>query len=121
MAMSNWNNFIKRMCQQKAVYWKPDGYDGRGGYTFDKPVEIDCRWNDTREILQDNNGDEIVTNAEVLVLQDVEEKGMLKLGTLDDLNSFEETDPVKTGAYEIKRFRKIPSIDGKNFKRKAFL
>ena len=71
----------------------------------------------------DKDGKEIVSNAFVYVLQDLDDNGMLFHGTLADLNSGEEGDPTTiTKAYEIKRFYKIPSLSrAGDFYRKAFM
>jgi hypothetical protein len=65
----------------------------------------------------------------VFVTQDVQEEGMLYLGTLDDLyDLYAESsgggidDPMSiVGAYIIKRFQKTPTLDGSGYLRKAYL
>ena len=77
--------FIEKVCVQTAVYWGDPTPDGYGGKTYSDPVEIPCRWEDTLEVIKDERGEEIICKAKVLVTQDLEEGGMLYLGTLEDL------------------------------------
>lgn len=120
-------NFPNRNLNQTAVYWASPVPDGYGGFTWDDPIEIDCRWvNSTKVILtravRGGGGEEIICQAEVQVNQDLDEQGMLYLGSLDDLDSGEEADPVTIStAYTIKRFDKVPTIKGNRFFRKAYL
>jgi hypothetical protein len=114
--------FPERNLSQKAVYWGNPTPDGYGGFSYDDPVEIDCRWVNTNEVVVDAKGDEIVCHATVQVKQDLDEQGLLYLGELDDLDSAEEDNPrTVLGAYSIKRFDKIPTIKGTRFYRRAYL
>jgi len=116
-------SFIARLCVQTAVYWGTPTEDGYGIKTFVDPVEIDCRWEDTLEVISDAKGNEVVSGSAIYVTQDVDEQGYLYLGTLDDLNSGEEADPTTIEkAYEIKRFEKIPALRRTDdFLRKVYL
>jgi hypothetical protein len=98
---------IQRFCTQKAVYWGNPAPDGYGGYTYDNPVEIDCRWEDRKDLITDNDGNQIVSRARVFVTQDLNEQGWLYLGDLDDLDS--APTPKESGAYQIKRFDRVPA------------
>ena len=40
----------KRFCVETAVYWGNPQNDGYGGFTFDTPVEIKCRWEEKSEV-----------------------------------------------------------------------
>jgi len=120
-------NIIARNCIQTAVYWENPKPDGKGGNTYDDPVEIDCRWEEKTEVLSrlgdDRKGEELVSEAQVIVTQDVDEKGYLFLGDLDDLDSDEEGTPEKIkGAYRILKFDKIPALRNPDeYMRKAYL
>jgi hypothetical protein len=108
------SNFINRTCTQTAVYWGNPKDDGGGGKTFDDPVEINCRWEEKKQLIDrvgERTGEQIVSKAAVTVLQDVDELGYLFLGTLYDLSSSEEGNPrLLDNAYEIKRFDRIPAL-----------
>lgn len=114
--------YIKRLCKHTAVYWEPTGSDGYGYNTYSNAKEIKCRWSEEKELIKDNQGKEIISNANVLTLIDLKEDGMLYWGNLNDLDSSQQDDPKTVeGAYTIIRFTKVPDISGKNYKRKAFL
>ena len=107
--MATFDKFVVRMTPQTAVYWGNPVNDGFGGYTFDDPVEINVRWDEKSEMIRDLDGNEIVSKAQVMVRADVDIRGMLFLGTLEDLDSTQEVDPntIET-AYQIISFDKIP-------------
>jgi len=99
--------FVEKICTQTAVYWgnpKPNGF---GGYTYDSPVEIKCRWEGKSKLIRDDKGNEVVSKAEILVTQDLDIGGMIKLGTLADLSPSQlpEDEP---DAYKILQVEKIP-------------
>ena len=104
-------SFIEKVCVQTAVYWGNPKPDGTGGMTYDPPKEIKVRWEDKAQVITDNIGKEIVSRSEVLVTSDLDEEGMLFLGTLADLDYYylQREDPRKVEkAYEIKRVDKTP-------------
>jgi len=120
--------FIADKCTQKCVYWGSPVEDGYGGKTFADAVELDCRWEEMTQIVTDAKGAEITSRALVFLTQDVDEEGMLYLGTLDSLYDDAESsadaidNPMSIeGAYYIKRFQKTPSLDGSGYLRKAYL
>ena len=59
--------------------------------------------------------------SEVQVAQDVDEQGMMRLCTLDDLDSDEYYDPLEAGAHPILRIDEIPDLKGTNTYRKVYL
>lgn len=103
-----------RFCVQDCVYWGNPIDDGYGGFTFDDPVEIKCRWEDKQEVMLYVSGKEFTTNASVLLTQDVANEGYLWLGTLVELNAIPNvviTKPITIPqAYIIRRFDKIPMV-----------
>lgn len=114
---------VQKFCVQTAVYWGTPVADGYGKMTFAAPVEIACRWENTTKLITAYNGKQIACTAIILLTQDVVVQGMLYLGTLDDLDSAQEADPYSvSGAYEIKRFDKVPAVKSTTeFVRKAFI
>jgi hypothetical protein len=122
---------IEAMCTQKAVYWGNPINDGEGGFTFDDPVEIDCRWEDMKQVVMDAKGHEFTSRAVVYVVQDLDEEGKLWLGSLEELYDESYASDSSAGAvddpmtipkaYYIRRFQKDPSLDGEGYIRKAFL
>ena len=125
---------IRRNCKQTAVYWGNPVNDGHGGFTFDSPIELappnGVRWEEISQVITDKKtGAEITSRAVIYVLQDLDEEGMLYLGSLEDLLDSDNSssgdiplDPMMVeGAFFIKRFDKDPDLKGKGFLRKAFL
>lgn len=102
-------SLIKRMRRQKAVWWKRSSTtDEYGRYTFDEPVEIDCRWEDRAEEFVNKGGERLVSAAVVYVDRVMEAGDKLKLGALESDTS---SNPVEeTEAFEIQTFSKIPNL-----------
>ena len=119
--MSDFDKYIERLCNDTVVYWENIGPDGYGGNEFKEPVEINCRWSDEKEFIKSGNGREIISQASLLVPQDLEEGSMVHHGILNDLDSDQQDNPKEISAYQILRFTKIPSINGRSYKRKAYL
>ena len=67
--------FLTKTCTQTAVYWGYPHNDGQGGFTYDSPREIKCRWEDRNETFVAPNGDEAVSKSVVYVLEDLEQEG----------------------------------------------
>jgi hypothetical protein len=78
--------FIQKVCVQTAVYWGNPKDDGYGGFTFDDPVNISCRWEDKIQIVATMDGQEVSSDSEILVTQDLDYNGYLYLGTLEELS-----------------------------------
>lgn len=116
-------DFIEEVCVQTAVYWGNPRSDGYGGIIFDDPVEIKCRWDDVAKLITDAKGQTVISQAEVLITQDVVVDGYLYLGALADLDSSEEENPISvSGAHAIKRVDKTPLFKSTDeFVRSAYL
>ena len=122
---------INRLCIRKAVYWGNPQQGGSGDFTYDAPVEIDCRWENRNQLLIEDKGDQLGARGIIYLTQDVDERGMIYLGTLDslyDLIEFDSSagaldDPQEVpGALMIKQFSKIPALHSTTeFIRKAYL
>lgn len=132
--MGGIENFIERACEQVCVYWGSPENDGYGGRTFDDPVEVNCRWEDKKELFKDDEGNETLSNSVVYVNQDLDQEGYLYLGDFDDLIDLDSGDSADSsgtvatlspldieGAYIIKKFNKLPGIKGTTFVRKIYL
>lgn len=111
-------SFPDNQLNQKCVYWGNPVNDGYGSYTFDDPVELDCRWVNTTDVVIDAKGNEVVTRASVQLSQDVVYLGRLWLGELDDLDS--DADPMVLGR-QIIRFDKTPTVKADAWHRMAYL
>jgi len=122
---------LTRTCKETCVYWGNPANDGEGGKTFDDPVELYCRWEELNQVVTDNKGAMTTSRAVVYLLQDVDEEGMLYLGTLESLYDDYATEssasvvdnPIEIeGAYVIKRFEKLPVLGSTTeFTRRVYL
>ncbi len=111
---------IKTMRRQNAIYWAFVSIDQFGEKSVGSPVQILVRWDDKVEEFLDFEGERKLSNAVVYVGQDMSLGGILMLGTLADI-----TDSVNikenAGAWEIRRFDKIPNLKASEFLRIAYL
>lgn len=115
-------NLLTSKLKQTAVLWANPVKDGQGGATFDEPIEVNVRWEQKQEMFADVSGQERRSDAVVFVGRDVVVGGYLFLGNLDDLSSAEEGDPlIVGGAYEIRKFEKIPDLSASRYVRKVWL
>ena len=115
-------NLLTSKLKQTAVFWANPVEDGQGGATFDEPVELSVRWEQKQELFADASGQERRSDAVVYVGRDVAVGEYLFLGGLDDLSTAEAGDPlIVTGAYEIKKFEKIPDLSTSRYVRKVWL
>ena len=74
-------------------------------------------------MVRSSDGREVVSKAELMITQDVDESGYLYLGSLTDLDSDEEDNPETIdGAWEILVFTKNPLFKSTTeFVRRVFL
>lgn len=118
-ATDNISVAVKAM-KQKAVYWGLSTLDAFGKPMYEDPVEIDCRWEKVQEEFVDANGDRVISKAKLIVDRDLELKGVLWLGELEDL--IETDDPKENDdAWEIRLFKKTPDFKGTKFIREVYL
>lgn len=115
--------FIKKVCVQTAVYWGNPQNDGFGNFIFDPAIEIKCRWEDKAQIVAGTDGIDTSSDAEVMVLEDLDYDGVLFLGTLNDLDSDQIANPMLVeDSRRIISDSKIPMIFSKQMTvRKVYL
>lgn len=107
-------SFIQKVCVQPMVYWEYTGIDGFHNPQFNAAEEINVRWDAKTEVMTTNDGEEFISNAEILTPQDLVEKSWVYLGNLADLPA--NPDPRNTeGAYEIKRMERTPLFKSTTF------
>jgi hypothetical protein len=123
---------IKRMCKQKAVYWAPTTPGSNGKMKFAAPIALNVRWSDVQKAFLDVDGNKQLSMAKVFTLVDVLPLGAVWLTPLkavdldadaialvnkeDILNPF-----LNDGAFEIRKFMKIPTISARQFVRISWL
>lgn len=113
-------SWITENLLQSIVYWANPVPDGYGGYTYDAPVEIFGRWEESQELFINKEGVEQRSKAKIFLAQDVDEEEYLYLGELIDIASGSSPQDVE-GAYEIRAFKKIPNLDVTDYERKCWL
>lgn len=105
-----------RNLKQTITYWAPGAPDGFGGKAYNAPTNIKGRWEDRVQNIMDNSGQETVSNATVYLSSDVAVHGYLFNG-----NSTASSPVGLSGAYEIKRVDKTPTLNAQYFERKVLL
>ena len=109
--MSGIETYLTRICVNTAVYWSTPVPNAAGEMSYTAGGEIKCLWKDKIKLFIDKEGKETTSKAEIYVLADLDEQGMLFLGALTDLTAGEIADPkLVKKAFEIKLFMKIPSL-----------
>lgn len=68
---------------ETAIWWQATGKDEWGAPTFASPVEIECKWIQQRRRYVSQQGDDVVSDATVMVDRDVANGDYLQLGELD--------------------------------------
>lgn len=119
--MSEFERYMAKICKDDAVYWGTPVANEFGVLEYETPVEIKCFWKDEIRMIIDKNGKESISIAEIYVLQDIDDSGMIYQGKLADLTGGQQDDPRKVKkAFEMKRFIKTPSLRS-GFNRKILL
>lgn len=120
-------SFIKKVCVQTAVVWNNPQSNGFGGFTYDPPKEVSCRWTENGQVMRDRNGLQYTSKANVMLTEDVSLNGYMMLGNLESienlLDSEEKVDPISiSNTYMIGRFDKVPEFrSATKFVRTAYL
>ena len=118
-------SIITRMLKQTCVYWVPNDvpFDDYGQPQYGDAVELKCRWEDEAVEFIGPTGTTEISRSVVYVASDVEPGGVLFLGTLAVVTASGDLIVPKnnTGAWEIRRFNKIPNLKATEFLRTAFL
>ena len=120
-------SIITRMLKQTCVYW-PLASAESGGLAYDDygqpvvtdPIEITCRWEDVNEEFLDATGTKQMSRAVVYVDRDVSLGGILMLGELTDITD-EDNPKENDGAWEIRKFDKLPNFRATEYLRTAYL
>lgn len=90
--------FYDSVCVQKAVLWhNSEIIDDFGNRSYDS-TEINVRWDGKRQMVRNEQGEEVVSEAEIMVTSDtpeIQSGDYIYLGKLNDLDSDQLTDPLK--------------------------
>lgn len=121
---------IASMLRQRAIWWDIESVGEDGRPVFAAPVVIKCRWSDVSQNYLDDKGVNLVSKSIVYVDRDVRAQGVLWLSPLkgsdpDEDHLAEVVDlqaPFQnTGAYEIHKVGKLPTLSARQSIRRAYL
>jgi hypothetical protein len=122
---------ITKVLRAKAVYWPPievdcfednSRVDDFGRVVLDcAPVEILVRWEDIQEDVKTEDGTTTEAKSKVMVSQDVEVGGYLRLGPLTEIPNDLEDPRTLEDVFEVIKFDKIPNFRYTEFLRVAYL
>lgn len=108
---------ITKMRKDVCVYWAlqlndsgGQAYDGYGQPQYQAPVELSCRWEDVAKEFVGPTGTKETSQSIVYVKSDVDVAGMLFHGSLVDLDDVNANPRTVAGAWEIRRFDKLPTL-----------
>jgi hypothetical protein len=69
--------FIKRKLNQTACTGAIRSIMDTGGFSYDDPIEIKCRWEDSNQVVVEMNGEQIISRAIIYPDTDLQENGVL--------------------------------------------
>ena len=95
---------------QTAIYWAKSGQNGYGTYTYELPIEIECRWENKTEFVKSSKGEEVLSSAKVFVDREIDFEGFLQLGTVEV--STPDSPENEQLAYSVIRFDDMPNVKG---------
>jgi hypothetical protein len=123
MAVKGIEKLVQKFAVQTAIYWKNNGPDGFGGYNFDAPIEIKCRWDGKSEIKMTNTGQYYASAASLMTNQEVNVDDYVCLGFLSGFSGQDISNPkAVNGAFAIIQVDKIPMVKKTDeFVRTAYL
>lgn len=101
---------------QTLTYWGNPQTDGYGNFSYDAPITMRGRWQDSDALVWDERGQQIRAESEAFVSQAVEPGGYLAVGehTASDPRDVPE-------ARRIARPSNVFSINGRFRTRKAYM
>jgi hypothetical protein len=112
-------SFLKKIRKQKAILWDNPVNDGMGGFSFDAPVEMSVRWDDSTEEYTSPEGTQKVSSSIVIMDR------VCKIGSYLQLGSITPTTPVNpiglSDAYSVQQLKNIRDIKNKTSFIQAFL
>jgi hypothetical protein len=114
------DDISRRYRNQDAVYWPRTGFNSTGQPRYGDPEEIRVRWTSINEEFVDESLTRQLSNAKVLVGQDMNVGDRLRPGLIADLLP-DKTPLQQPGSYDIRAFHKIPNRRARKTLRKAIL
>jgi hypothetical protein len=99
-----------------ATVWSNPVPDGYGGFTFDAPETIYAWWKQDQKLYKDTDGNEFISQGEVIVREDITAGSYIYNGTSTEANPLNQN-----GAYMIRAIIKVPDIKQAEYFRKLIL
>ncbi len=101
----------------EALLWAPAGIDPNfGETTVGSPVQIPCRWVPSKAKVEDDKGNTITLDAQVVVMQDIAPGSKMWLGNMTAWNS-SGNGSISNGLMEVKTTSKAKDIKGRFIRR----
>lgn len=95
--MTSW---LSRLLDEETVYWPPPKNNGKGGFIWEFPIQVLTRWQYSRrrttgpEARYLVSGTKLIMNTSVWSEYDFQPGGYLWKGTLKELQTIFDPDPV---------------------------
>lgn len=106
-----------RIPMQPVTYWAPGALGSDNEMAYANPILIMGRWAEQRTVIQNAQGEEVVSRTTVIVDRDVEEGGYLAQGS-----HLSEASPTAfDAAQEIQGFTSTPDLRFMEQVRRAYL
>jgi hypothetical protein len=104
------------------VYWPFLRWDRYRNPIVDSPVELPCRWNNTRRVVVDGKGNTIAIDAEIILDQDILVHSLVWRGKLIDwLSSGSGAAQVDTSLMIVKMYEPTEDLKGREVFHNAML
>lgn len=102
-------SIISKMRKQKAVWWQRSSTpNSHGRYSYEEPVEIDCRWDDAMQEFVGSAGEVLTSKSVVYPDRELAPGDMLQEGEID---SNTPTDPrEEDGPALVRGTAKTPNL-----------
>lgn len=110
MAIKGIEKLIQKFAVQTATYWRNAGPDGFGGYTFDDPIDILCRWEGKSEIKMTNTGQYYASAASLMTNHEIAVDDYVRLGSVTELTGIITNPKAIEGAFAIIQVDKVPMV-----------
>ena len=106
---------ISEALNQKATLWKPEGTDAFGEPDWSDPIHLMVRWEDKKEVVKDDEGNEVTSNAIIYTKQEGDYQQRWAKGHI------EETDPTEVSSREVITYADMIDLEGENQGYKVWL
>ena len=100
-------SIITKMRRQLCTYWGPAANDGFGKLTYDIPISVKCRWDDTQELFIDSNGDQVLSKSIIYPDIVMENGGFV---ALMDWTALLTAVPSDYDSFEVMSVGQVPNL-----------